>query len=135
MVALELGVVYLSLVGNHIREIASLSLGDDASAGQALVWVSLSENPLERLPTDRNATGFYTDMLTLDRTLVQELPSWVSRQVSHLVLLAETPWCASNRNFSALGDGDGASPMLDCAATTELNGRYPLSIVEPLRDL
>lgn len=119
----------LSLAGNKLRSLPTLSAGRNGPTDE-YYSLSFSNNPLQSLSDytgDINALKF----LSLENTLLEELPGWVEtiRRHGFNVYLYGTPFCLTKTkagNDSAYGVG----AVLTCANTNQrAMGKYPFDEV------
>ncbi|DAZ96963.1 TPA: hypothetical protein N0F65_012095 [Lagenidium giganteum] len=121
----------LSLQGNRIQSLGLATTNDTTqiSFPSSLALLSLSDNPLQALPHAMAAYRSIT-FLTLEYTLLMELPSWID-DVAHFadkIYLHGTPFC-DELEASARAD-HGADAVISCVAHNDRGrGSYPLDLV------
>ncbi|TYZ65747.1 hypothetical protein PybrP1_003096 [[Pythium] brassicae (nom. inval.)] len=119
----------LSLIGNNLRSLPTLSAGLNGATG-GYYTLSLSNNPLRTLP-DYTGDVATLKFLSLERTLLKELPGWVETIGRHgyNVFLFGTPFCAAKIEAES-GSAYGAGAVLTCANTnSRAMGMYPFDEV------
>ncbi|KAG6955096.1 hypothetical protein JG688_00012030 [Phytophthora aleatoria] len=120
----------LSLIDNKIA-----TMPDDVLVTAASTYfydLALSRNPLRKLPDARNE-AFGVSLLSLEFTLIVELPLWVLTNVWEYVSLGGSPICEEGHNASLTGieicgqDDNSWDPLGEQG--------FPTQLVEPLRML
>ncbi|GLE07420.1 hypothetical protein PINS_up017629 [Pythium insidiosum] len=117
----------VSVAHNSIESIEPL-----ASLEASPFRLSLAGNPLRNLTTELR-DGVSIAFLSLLRTAVDELPSWVSERVTDRVYLGGSPFCGAGDRVVAHAT---TLRVVDCTrppATQRSVGRYPLDMIEQLR--
>ncbi|OWY99603.1 hypothetical protein PHMEG_00029368, partial [Phytophthora megakarya] len=117
----------VSLLNDGLEEIPE-NLFTTVSLLDEYLEMCFSYNPIKELPTSLRE-GLLINYLSIDHTEVTELPVWV-QDVGQWVTMGGTPICNdTNVTFSSIEDCTdwGWNPLAD--------GRYPLLLVAPLREL
>ncbi|DAZ93403.1 TPA: hypothetical protein N0F65_009722 [Lagenidium giganteum] len=116
-----------SLIGNDIEALPRIE-----NNRTSFYYLALSSNPLRSLP---DVFGDQTQMsfASVENTLVTTIPTWMTS--AHRVYAYGTPFCSALSHDEIQRD-HGEDALITCVRREpRINGRYPLSVIDPQRPL
>ncbi|KAF1333270.1 hypothetical protein FI667_g2768, partial [Globisporangium splendens] len=122
------GLSDFSMIGNQLEYVPDL-----LSLKAELFFLALSHNPLTSLPkAAESGAGLACEHFSLEGTNLEEIPGWMDTSIGELVYLSGSPVCAPRSGGKAAVTARSGKFVCD-QVDDRGDGRYPLTMMEPLR--